>query len=44
MKKCKDNKGAHDSKGFTSSHNFEILNYFNPDLQLKILKLQLKVS
>ena len=34
-KNAKLTKGFHAFKGYVSSYNVEILNYFNPDLQLK---------
>ena len=34
-KTVKITKGAHDFNGHTSSYNVEILNSFNPDLQIK---------
>ena len=37
-------KQKHAFRGFASTYNVEILNYFNPELNLKILNLQLKVS
>ena len=37
-------KQKHAFRGYASTYNVEILNYFNPELNLKILNLQLKVS
>ena len=35
MKKAKMTKRSHAYKGYASIYNIEILNYFNPELQLK---------
>ena len=35
QKKCKKNKTTHAFKGYASTYNVEILNSFNPELQLK---------
>ena len=43
-KNGKITKRAHAFKGYASSYNVEILNFFNPELQLKILNLQLKIN
>ena len=37
-------KWEHAFKGFASTHNVEILISFNPNYNLRILNLQLKVS
>ena len=37
-------KQKHAFRGYASTYNVEILNYFNPELNLKILNLRLKVS
>ena len=34
-KKCKNNKRAHAFKGYASTYNVQVLNSFNPELQLK---------
>ena len=41
-KNVKITKQAHAFKGYTSSCNAEILNYFNPDLQLKDTEYAIK--
>ena len=43
-KNVKVKKRAHAFKGYASTYNVEILNSFNPELHVKILSLQLKVS
>ena len=37
-------KTEHDFKGFASIYNNEVLNSFNPELQLKDANLQLKIK
>ena len=41
-KNVKIKKKAHTFKGYASSSNVEILNYFNPELQLKDTKSAIK--
>ena len=43
-KSIKIKKGEHAFKEYASTYNVQILNSFNPELQLKILNLQLKIS
>ena len=37
-------KQSHVYKGYTSTYSDEILNFFKPELQLKVLNLQLKTN
>ena len=41
-KKCKNNKKSACFKGYASSHNVEIFNSFNPELQLKVTESAIK--
>ena len=43
-KNVKITKRAHAFKDYASSYNVDILNSFNPELQLKELNLQLKIN
>ena len=42
-KTVKITKGVHASKGYASTHNMEILNYFNPELQFGDTESALRV-
>ena len=42
--KVKIRKEAHAFKGFASSYNVEILNSFNPELQLKDTEFLIKIN